>query len=551
MSEIILTFQSQLSGVMETVFKAAIFEITRLVEDSFLEEVSRSREQVESLKKRLQWSESRRRDQEEGRRLKCADCGKARLSDGEGKQEKASVTQTGVESARNLKQERGTDESWKSCGIEKKDELSRLVESEKIPSPVKATENAAEEGGKLNCMLKAEAVHTAAGSEPQDEWRLSTEVEGSDNSAHSKSYSEQELQQIQDAWSSGLNQATDPEPEADNIQGLPYRTHYNMDDLGSASYSSQELNMGDLNGLTGSPQRTGEMLGFGALSGSLQTDLSSSLECGRRIRNKRGNKGSLSLHNTPDTGDLNCLLINEEGYLQDINSLPQAPVGLVVDPGHRGHSMYSRETVNDSSNFYSGDAFSHSVDLNHTEPVEMVGDGDKRPHNCSQCMISFPDQVSLKSHMLTHRASMSPSYVCNQCGKKFTQACNLKVHQRIHQRDGLHLCSHCGKGYSSFSDLRKHRCSQAGDKPYSCTLCGNKFSRLWNLKLHRRIHTQEKPHQCSMCEKSFTRADILKVHQRTHTGERPYCCRVCGLSFKRLDHLRSHQRKHGSDLNNR
>jgi hypothetical protein len=46
MSEAIVTFQSQLSGVMETVFKAAMYEITRLVEDSFLEEVTRSREQV-------------------------------------------------------------------------------------------------------------------------------------------------------------------------------------------------------------------------------------------------------------------------------------------------------------------------------------------------------------------------------------------------------------------------------------------------------------------------------------------------------------------------
>ena len=47
MSEAIVTFQSQLSGVMETVFKAAMYEITRLVEDSFLEEVTRSREQVQ------------------------------------------------------------------------------------------------------------------------------------------------------------------------------------------------------------------------------------------------------------------------------------------------------------------------------------------------------------------------------------------------------------------------------------------------------------------------------------------------------------------------
>lgn len=77
MSEVIITFQSQLSGVMETVFKAAMFEITRLVEDSFLEEVSRSREQVESLKKRLQLFENRRKDRDNPRRTRCVNCGKA------------------------------------------------------------------------------------------------------------------------------------------------------------------------------------------------------------------------------------------------------------------------------------------------------------------------------------------------------------------------------------------------------------------------------------------------------------------------------------------
>lgn len=84
MSEAIHSFQSQLSGVMETVFKAAMFEITRLVEDSFVKEVSRSREQVETLKKRLQWSECRRKTQEISvRRLRCAECDKARVGNDE------------------------------------------------------------------------------------------------------------------------------------------------------------------------------------------------------------------------------------------------------------------------------------------------------------------------------------------------------------------------------------------------------------------------------------------------------------------------------------
>lgn len=76
MAETIVTFQSQLSGVMETVFKAAMFEITRLVEESFLEEVTRCREQVETLKRRLKWSESRRREKDGERNAKCVDCGR-------------------------------------------------------------------------------------------------------------------------------------------------------------------------------------------------------------------------------------------------------------------------------------------------------------------------------------------------------------------------------------------------------------------------------------------------------------------------------------------
>lgn len=75
MAETIVTFQSQLSGVMETVFKAAMYEITRLVEDSFMEEVTRCREQVESLKRRLKWSENRRKEREGDRRGRCVDCG--------------------------------------------------------------------------------------------------------------------------------------------------------------------------------------------------------------------------------------------------------------------------------------------------------------------------------------------------------------------------------------------------------------------------------------------------------------------------------------------
>ncbi|XP_030643660.1 uncharacterized protein LOC115823773 [Chanos chanos] len=83
MSEaLILAFQSQLSVVMETVLKSAMYEITRLVEDSFLEEVGRSKQEVELLKQRLQLSERKlkERERERGKTVTCADCSRTRVS---------------------------------------------------------------------------------------------------------------------------------------------------------------------------------------------------------------------------------------------------------------------------------------------------------------------------------------------------------------------------------------------------------------------------------------------------------------------------------------
>ncbi|CAB1325268.1 unnamed protein product [Coregonus sp. 'balchen'] len=68
MSEAILTFQYQLNGVMETILKTAVHEITRLVKDSFLEKVTRSNQEVDVLKERLQQCEQRWRDGEEERK---------------------------------------------------------------------------------------------------------------------------------------------------------------------------------------------------------------------------------------------------------------------------------------------------------------------------------------------------------------------------------------------------------------------------------------------------------------------------------------------------
>lgn len=74
-----MTFQTQLSDVMETVVKTAMYEVTRLVEDGFLEEVKRRNQEVESLRIQLQWARrklSENEGEDGGKTGKCADCAK-------------------------------------------------------------------------------------------------------------------------------------------------------------------------------------------------------------------------------------------------------------------------------------------------------------------------------------------------------------------------------------------------------------------------------------------------------------------------------------------
>nr|XP_046183070.1 zinc finger protein 135-like [Oncorhynchus gorbuscha] len=557
MSEAIITFQSQLSGVMETVFKAAMYEITRLVDDSFMKEVSRSREQVESLKKRLQLSENRRRDgdREGGRIGKCADCGRAN----EDKERSSGASQTGVERGRGLKQEKVLGEEWSSCGGVAEETASHDLEEADAISPRRTSEPADGGGQKLDSLLKEEALHN---TELQERWGVCLDgADGSDVSGPSKSFSEQELQQCQDDWGSGLDQDPEPSgPEGDSVDPTDplYRPRYSMEELGvgfeksgygSSGSGDHLLDMEGLDRLPGSPSRLGA-LSYGA-AGHYQVNLGGS-EGGDHHhrshtpgphRSQREQLGSPMPSPHPEVGDLNCLLINKEGYLE--HGVPD----LGSKAGHRGlTSIHSGSSAHNTESLYgAADGFGLSLNLRNRSQEQVTGGG--RCHACNQCSMTFPDSGSLKAHKQKHKtgrwSNSGPGtpYSRTQCGKTFTQACNIKV-----QAEGRHLCSQCGKGFTTSSDLKRHTCSQTADKPYCCSLCGNKFSRLWNLKLHRRIHTQEKPHRCTMCDKSFTRADILKVHKRTHTGERPYCCAVCGLRFKQLNHLKSHQHKHRPDL---
>lgn len=377
----------------------------------------------------------------------------------------------------------------------------------------------------------------------------------------SKRHTDQKTPKCHVNWEVNIDQrpASSQDANTGDHAAPLFHNRYGLEDLSDfdkANYGDGSMiDISNLDGFQGSPSQLGNDLGYmerfeGDAEAPEVTEQQSYQADVPRNRKGNSHAGSSSGINVDVGGEFSCLLINEEGYLQNPNSFY---------PGHgsgesgsrlslRGQGIRIDSSLNSTADMYgSSDAYSNTSALG--ERLYQAGTRGGRRHTCNQCSISFSDSASLKAHKQSHKDTrQSPPYSCTECGKTFTQACNLKVHQRIHSGQGLHLCNVCGKRFASFTDLKSHKCGQAGEKPYCCTVCGNKFSRLWNLKLHQRIHTQEKPHQCNICNKSFTRADILKVHQRTHTGERPYGCTVCGLCFKRLDHLKSHQRKHLTGL---
>ncbi|NXS91282.1 ZNF76 protein, partial [Jacana jacana] len=138
------------------------------------------------------------------------------------------------------------------------------------------------------------------------------------------------------------------------------------------------------------------------------------------------------------------------------------------------------------------------------------------------------------------------------CGRLYTTAHHLKVHERAHTGDRPYTCDFpsCGKAFATGYGLKSHVRTHTGEKPYKCPedMCSKAFKTSGDLQKHIRTHTGERPFQCPFvgCGRSFTTSNIRKVHIRTHTGERPYMCPEpnCGRGFTSATNYKNHMRIH-------
>uniref|UniRef100_F6VMJ2 C2H2-type domain-containing protein n=1 Tax=Callithrix jacchus TaxID=9483 RepID=F6VMJ2_CALJA len=151
------------------------------------------------------------------------------------------------------------------------------------------------------------------------------------------------------------------------------------------------------------------------------------------------------------------------------------------------------------------------------------------------------------------------------CGRLYTTAHHLKVHERAHTGDRPYRCDFpsCGKAFAtgnlsggaastwpSFLNHPSHPTICIGERPFRCPFegCGRSFTTSNIRKVHVRTHTGERPYTCPEphCGRGFTSATNYKNHVRIHTGEKPYVCTVpgCGKRFTEYSSLYKHHVVH-------
>ncbi|KAM9719848.1 uncharacterized protein ACNS7B_020503 [Menidia menidia] len=108
-------------------------------------------------------------------------------------------------------------------------------------------------------------------------------------------------------------------------------------------------------------------------------------------------------------------------------------------------------------------------------------------HACSQCGKCFSRLHQFKLHQQSHKRKRA--FWCSVCGKNFQCSSHLSIHHRTHTGEKPYGCGQCGKRFTQQSSLRVHQRTHSGERPYSCPQCGKTFILMHHLKRHRIIHT--------------------------------------------------------------
>lgn len=133
----------------------------------------------------------------------------------------------------------------------------------------------------------------------------------------------------------------------------------------------------------------------------------------------------------------------------------------------------------------------------------------KPPVRCDECHELFKLKKELNAHVQEQHPGLR-KFICEECGKTFPTANQLRSHKVVHVQEPLHKCPQCPKAFKNARRMLVHQEVHATEK-YVCPECGLQLNTRFTYQRHLNVHSDVKSYKCEICSKLFKRQKTLKV----------------------------------------
>ncbi|XP_051939263.1 zinc finger protein 526 isoform X2 [Hippocampus zosterae] len=497
---LVVTFQTQLLDLMETVVKTTMYKVTQLVENCFLDEVKRKSQELETLRIRLECAEVKLKN-------RCVKEGKKDgtfveiTSDADDNTSGERLGELHGDVLMSCPGKNESDTRWTDspiCDIESEadeplailtpEEGTHKIEHADVMPSVNVKEEVNEGGS------DSDSASVRIHAYPGDSQETSKGLESSDMTTHLSVEMHTgwtgltlHRHRVRPDWkchpaksNCSLQQAkeelVDSAIEAD-------RRHVNTsrDQLSSSESSSmQNPNSPSV------PIKQEDFDGGGADSGHLSNKASTkagiaSFSC---AETKKPIQEEIKLHSTFDS-TCDRLQASVKQVSRALKKPPGIPSGSTAALSQIHSQTFNVDSLNKiPSTSKAAPPTALSVQRDHL--------ANKLPATLWVNNRAWPPSANSHHGYLTSHPDSHPvfrhSLRCGQCGKCFPHPSNLKAHLQTHTGERPFCCSLCGRSFTKLSNLKAHRTVHTGERPYCCLACGKRFTQKCNLKRHQRIH---------------------------------------------------------------
>ncbi|XP_052748317.1 protein PFC0760c-like [Galleria mellonella] len=149
-----------------------------------------------------------------------------------------------------------------------------------------------------------------------------------------------------------------------------------------------------------------------------------------------------------------------------------------------------------------------------------------RAHGCCVCGHSVRTPQALVSHQRTHAATYTDHRLaCNPCCAWFSNAEEVRVHQKRHASGLRYNCHRCSSKYKTLNGYNEHleykKCHQLAEvADVKCERCGQAYPTDNLLRQHRCHGGSNRATTCTRCGRVYASPKTLRYHMTTCSAKK-------------------------------